>query len=118
MNIYIFSHTKKVRDYFKVHRKTNHFSTPEFLPREDLKKIINQAEPGTLIYIDLSGLSETEITKYLRLISKNEYIFYGILDPAHKIKDIAILLGCTTGTVKRYLHRSTLKLRKELAAYA
>lgn len=36
----------------------------------------------------------------------------------HKIKDIAILLGCTTGTVKRYLHRSTLKLRKELAAYA
>lgn len=36
----------------------------------------------------------------------------------HKIKDIAILLGCTTGTVKRYLHRATLKLRKDLAAYA
>lgn len=36
----------------------------------------------------------------------------------HKIKEIAILLGCTTGTVKRYLHRATLKLRKDLAAYA
>ena len=36
----------------------------------------------------------------------------------HKIKDIAVLLGLTTGTVKRYLHRATLKLRKDLAAYA
>ena len=36
----------------------------------------------------------------------------------HKIKDIAALLGCTTGTVKRYLHRATLKMRKGLAAYA
>ena len=36
----------------------------------------------------------------------------------HKIKDIAILLGCTTGTIKRYLHRATLKVRKDLAAYA
>lgn len=36
----------------------------------------------------------------------------------HKIKDIASLLGLTTGTVKRYLHRATLKLRKDLAGYA
>lgn len=36
----------------------------------------------------------------------------------HKVKDIAVLLGLTTGTVKRYLHRATLKLRKDLAAYA
>ena len=36
----------------------------------------------------------------------------------HKIKDIAILLGCTPGTVKRYLHRATLKVRKELVDYA
>jgi RNA polymerase sigma-70 factor (ECF subfamily) len=36
----------------------------------------------------------------------------------HKIRDIATLLGLSTGTIKRYLHRATLKLRKDLAAYA
>ena len=36
----------------------------------------------------------------------------------HKIKEIAVLMGLTSGTVKRYLHRATLKLRKDLAAYA
>ncbi len=36
----------------------------------------------------------------------------------HKIQDIANLLGCTAGTVKRYLHRATHKLRRDLAGYA
>ncbi len=52
------------------------------------------------------------------LPQKQKTVFVLRYYQGHKIKDIANLLGLTTGTVKRYLHRATLKLRKELAAYA
>ncbi|MFB0516993.1 MAG: RNA polymerase sigma factor [Candidatus Neomarinimicrobiota bacterium] len=49
---------------------------------------------------------------------KQKTVFVMRYYQGHKIKDIATLLGCTPGTIKRYLHRATLKLRKDLAAYA
>ena len=52
------------------------------------------------------------------LPQKQKTVFILRYYQGHKIQDIAILLGCTTGTVKRYLHRATHKLRRELAAYA
>jgi RNA polymerase sigma-70 factor (ECF subfamily) len=52
------------------------------------------------------------------LPQKQKTVFVMRYYQGHKINDIAILLGCATGTVKRYLHRATLKLRKDLAAYA
>ncbi|MEE9464877.1 MAG: RNA polymerase sigma factor [Candidatus Neomarinimicrobiota bacterium] len=52
------------------------------------------------------------------LPQKQKTVFVLRYYQGHKIKDIANLLGLTTGTVKRYLHRATLKLRKDLAAYA
>ncbi|UCH11134.1 MAG: RNA polymerase sigma factor [Fidelibacterota bacterium] len=52
------------------------------------------------------------------LPQKQKTVFVMRYYQGHKISDIAVLLGCTTGTVKRYLHRATLKLRKDLAAYA
>lgn len=52
------------------------------------------------------------------LPQKQKTVFVLRYYQGHKIKDIANLLGLTDGTVKRYLHRATLKLRKDLAAYA
>lgn len=52
------------------------------------------------------------------LPQKQQTVFVMRYYQGHKIKDIAALLGLSTGTVKRYLHRATLKLRKDLAAYA
>ena len=34
-----------------------------------------------------------------------------------KIKEIAQIIGCTEGTVKNYLFRSTQKIRKKLTPY-
>ncbi len=52
------------------------------------------------------------------LPQKQKTVFVLRYYQGHKIKDIANLLGLTDGTVKRYLHRATHKLRKDLAAYA
>ncbi len=52
------------------------------------------------------------------LPAKQKTVFVMRYYQGHKIKDIATLLGCTTGTIKRYLHRATLKLKKDLAVYA
>ena len=52
------------------------------------------------------------------LPQKQKTVFVLRYYQGHKIKDIANLLGLTDGTVKRYLHRATLKLRKDLANYA
>ncbi|UCD38095.1 MAG: sigma-70 family RNA polymerase sigma factor [Fidelibacterota bacterium] len=52
------------------------------------------------------------------LPQKQKTVFVMRYYQGHKLGDIATLLGLTTGTVKRYLHRATLKLRKDLAAYA
>ena len=52
------------------------------------------------------------------LPQKQKTVFILRYYQGHKIQDIANLLGCTTGTVKRYLHRATHKLRRDLAGYA
>jgi len=52
------------------------------------------------------------------LPQKQKTVFVMRYYQGHKINDIATLLGCNPGTIKRYLHRATLKMRKDLAAYA
>ncbi len=52
------------------------------------------------------------------LPQKQKTVFVMRYYQGHKIKDIASLLGLNSGTVKRYLHRATHKLRKDMAAYA
>ncbi len=67
---------------------------------------------------DRSDQQEQMLLAVDALPTKQKTVFVLRHYQGHKIKDIATLLGCTSGTVKRYLHRATLKLRKELAAYA
>ena len=67
---------------------------------------------------DRNDQQEQIITQVETLPQKQKTVFVMRYYQGHKIKDIANLLGLSTGTVKRYLHRATLKMRKDLAAYA
>lgn len=67
---------------------------------------------------DRSDQQEQIITQVEALPQKQKTVFVMRYYQGHKIRDIANLLGLSTGTVKRYLHRATLKMRKDLAAYA
>ncbi len=91
MDIIVFSNARKIRDCFKIYRKSSNFSVPLFLPVEEINKSIKQVRSGALIYIDLYGLDEKEIPRYLRHLSKKEDIFYGVLDFDGKIKDVTEL---------------------------
>lgn len=91
MDLVVFSRTDKVREYFKIYRKNNHFSLPRFFTGKDLKGQINSIKPDSFIYLDLNGFSESDTTRYLRLLARKEGIFYGLLDPQGKIKDAADL---------------------------
>ncbi len=67
---------------------------------------------------DRNDQQEQIITQVEALPQKQKTVFVMRYYQGHKIKDIANLLGLSPGTVKRYLHRATLKMRKDLAAYA
>lgn len=67
---------------------------------------------------DRSDQQEQIIAQVEALPQKQKTVFVMRYYQGHKIRDIANLLGLSTGTVKRYLHRATLKMRKDLAAYA
>jgi len=61
---------------------------------------------------------ESIIAAVDELPQKQKTVFILRYYQGHKIQDIANILGCTTGTVKRYLHRATHKLRRDLSGYA
>lgn len=67
---------------------------------------------------DRTDQQEQIIQQVEALPQKQKTVFVMRYYQGHKIKDIANLLGLSSGTVKRYLHRATLKMRKDLAAYA
>jgi hypothetical protein len=48
-------------------------------------------EPGSLAYVDLSGLDEPAITQYLRSLSKSKSFHFALIDPAGKMKDTSQL---------------------------
>ena len=73
-------------------------------------------------YIDVAPARDEQQESILQAVDelppKQRTVFVLRYYQGHKVADIAVLLGLTTGTVKRYLHRATHKLRKDLAAYA
>ena len=95
-----------MKDCFKLTRKSQFFSSPRFFPIEDLTKALKKMKPGTFVYFDLSRVGEADTEKYLRALSKKESIFYGILDPADKIDDVA---GLFHSGALDYLGKNTLK---------
>ena len=68
--------------------------------------------------IDRSEQQESIAAAVDDLPPKQKIVFVMRHYQGHKIKDIANLLGLTSGTVKRYLYRATQKMKKDLAAYA
>ena len=67
---------------------------------------------------DRTDQQEKIVAAVDELPPKQKTVFVLRYYQGHKLVEISTLLGLSTGTVKRYLHRATLRLRKDLAAYA
>ena len=133
MDIFVFSDSRRAEGYFRISRRSERFSLPRFLPLQDLKAAVLARERGSFIYLDLNGLADKEMAAHLRLLARNDHVYYGLLDPSGKIKDVAALFqqgasdyagksvlqeGITArrmNRVFRYLqeHPQTMRLRGE-----
>jgi hypothetical protein len=106
LDILVFSNSRKADGYFKIKRKSNDFSLPQIFPREDFNKVLKNAEPGTLVYLDLSGLEMVQVSRYIRTILKADDLYPGLLDPLGKITDVAHLFH---EGVADYVDKATLR---------
>ncbi len=64
----------------------------------------------------LTSIKEQVDQALLGLSPKQRTVFIMKHYEAKKIRDISAILGCTDGTVKRYLYRATQKLQKMLSS--
>ena len=106
MEILVFSDSRKADVYFKIKRKSTEFGKPQFYARKELNKVLKETAPGTLVYLDLSGLETPQITRYIRTLSRSDSLFYGLLDPLNKIKDVAHLFH---GGAADYVDKTGIK---------
>jgi hypothetical protein len=91
VDILVFSDSRRAEGYFRISRRSERFSLPRFLPLQDLKAAVRASDRGSFIYLDLNGLEGKKMEAHLRLLAKNDHVYYGLLDPAGKIKDVAAL---------------------------
>jgi class 3 adenylate cyclase len=63
----------------------------ESYPIGDVETMVPSLGEGTLVYLDLAGLSETQRKKILTTIPDNPRILFGVLDPAGAVADVAAL---------------------------
>ncbi len=88
MDILVFTDSLKVKESFAVKRRTQLYNRPVFLSRREFSKILPTVRSDALIYLDISGLGQGEISNRIRLLEKKESHF-AVIDPTNRIKDAA-----------------------------
>ncbi len=63
----------------------------DFRPFAEFKKMLAQLADSPVVYVDIRELTDRERAKLLDLISANQSVRVGILDPAGSVKDVAAL---------------------------
>jgi class 3 adenylate cyclase len=63
----------------------------EFRPLSEFRKSLASLEEEPVVYVDIRGLTAKERVKLLGLVSANQSVRVGIIDPAGSVKDVAAL---------------------------
>ena len=87
MDIIVFSDREDILDCFKKIKKGHTFSR---IPYADMKKVISGGN-SDFVYVDVSGQSDSAVRSVQKYLSRQENLFYGVLDPEGIIKDTASL---------------------------
>lgn len=106
MELIVFSDARNADEYFYVSKSSLLFTQPEFYPTRDLSKTLKKLDSGALVYLDCSGLSQEAVSRYIRALSKDGQIAFGLIDPANAVEDSASLFH--DGAVD-YVNKTVLK---------
>ena len=90
MELFVFTTNKSLINAFKAVEKSGSFSFSTGNPK-NVRKILTDAEGGTLAYLDAEQLSESQIIRLLRDQTLGEETRIGIIDPTGIIDDPALL---------------------------
>jgi class 3 adenylate cyclase len=63
----------------------------DFRPRAEFRASLPALEDEQVVYVDIHGLTEAERRKLVALVSANQSVRVGIIDPAGSVKDVAAL---------------------------
>jgi CheY-like chemotaxis protein/class 3 adenylate cyclase len=86
MDIIVCSDNKTINKMFSKIKKSKTYEV-RLLPLAELKKTIRSVTRHTLLYIDISACTETEVSRLLNQLQKTDTIRFGIIDPKEMIKD-------------------------------
>lgn len=87
MDILIFSNNTQIQKNFEPLRRDKKLNI-QFHPVQIIKKGLKEVEPGTIIYVDISQMKNTERAKIFKSM-KNMPISFGAIDPKGSTADIA-----------------------------
>jgi hypothetical protein len=105
MKILVVSRSKKLQEKLKLRRRKGMVEEVRFVSMADFSAELKAAVEPTLCYLDISGMEQTKLSRFLKNLKKNENLLYGIIDTGGKIKDAASLFH--EGAVD-YINRGTL----------
>lgn len=89
MEVVIITQNEKVRNAFNPLSKTKGVTLRTLQPAE-LKASLKNFVPGSLVYLDISSIPETDRGKTIKLLQKQSSIIYAIIDPAGSHGDPAL----------------------------
>ncbi|MBN2080480.1 MAG: hypothetical protein JW838_16030 [Spirochaetes bacterium] len=88
MIVYVFSTAKAIEKNFEALKKSKKFELV-VLPPSGMKKTVQKAPKGSMVYLDISSLGKAEVEQALKFLSKQEGCRYGIIDAKGAAGDIA-----------------------------
>ena len=90
MRVIVHSDSQQAADCFKRIARGGEFEVQVQPSRDYRKNLRNHREPFVL-YLDIQGLSESEVTRALRSLSAARGVLAGVIDPKENLNDIASL---------------------------
>jgi hypothetical protein len=105
VQILVFSRNRKLPEKLRFRRRKGIVENVSYAGLEEFAERLKAVNTPTLCYLDVSGIEAGRISSYLRRLKREEKVFYGIIDPAGAIEDVARLFH--EGAVD-YLNRQAL----------
>jgi hypothetical protein len=89
MRVYVFVKSDEARKLCRPFRRTKQLQSMQIDSIDEMRTTLNEANPGNLVYIDISGMDERRAMRRITTLVRRRDFHYGVLDPQGVIGDPA-----------------------------